>query len=199
MGPGMEHAILLRSVGPEVEQQMERVQLGLGFVAHVSYLLDIPTESSKKVSHCITSIILVTFGCGGATSENCSHFDVTDAAPGSCKMRVCKCSSNICQVKVHDEYICLLHQMVVTDKRVHTKYYFFYLKLRLDFTTFVITAPNSLSISVARTNNGVPINSNKNFNRVSARGQCLTDTFMVTNPGGQTPPTLCGDNTGQHS
>ncbi len=28
---------------------------------------------------------------------------------------------------------------------------------------------------------------------------CLTDTFEVTNPGGVTPPTICGTNTGEHS
>jgi hypothetical protein len=28
---------------------------------------------------------------------------------------------------------------------------------------------------------------------------CLTDTFSVTNPGGNAPPTICGINTGYHS
>ena len=29
-------------------------------------------------------------------------------------------------------------------------------------------------------------------------GACQTDTLTVTNPGGSTPPTICGYNTGQH-
>ncbi len=33
----------------------------------------------------------------------------------------------------------------------------------------------------------------------TTRTQCLTDTFSVTNPGGTTPPTICGANTGDHS
>ena len=29
--------------------------------------------------------------------------------------------------------------------------------------------------------------------------QCRTDTFSVTNPGGISPPTICGKNQGRHS
>ena len=29
--------------------------------------------------------------------------------------------------------------------------------------------------------------------------QCTKDTFSVTNPGGISPPTLCGNNDGKHS
>ena len=29
--------------------------------------------------------------------------------------------------------------------------------------------------------------------------QCLDDTFSVTNPGGISPPTICGKNQGRHS
>ena len=29
-------------------------------------------------------------------------------------------------------------------------------------------------------------------------GACQTDTLTVSNPGGATPPTICGYNTGQH-
>lgn len=71
-------------------------------------------------------------------------------------------------------------------------------QLRLDFNTFVITGPSTSSASVGRTQNGV-IGTNNAFQQVAAKGQCLTDTFMVTNPGGQTPPIICGTNTGDHS
>ncbi len=73
--------------------------------------------------------------------------------------------------------------------------HFCYLQLRLDFTNFVITGPQTSSISVVKTTKG----------EVDAAGvaqslasQCLTDTFSVTS-GGTTPPVICGTNTGEHS
>ena len=34
---------------------------------------------------------------------------------------------------------------------------------------------------------------------VALAGQCLTDTFTVTSPGGNAPPVICGTNSQQHS
>ena len=34
---------------------------------------------------------------------------------------------------------------------------------------------------------------------LSNGGQCLVDSFSVTNPSGPSPPTICGANTGEHS
>lgn len=34
---------------------------------------------------------------------------------------------------------------------------------------------------------------------VASFTQCLTDTFSVTSPGQNTPPSICGTNTGEHS
>ncbi len=34
---------------------------------------------------------------------------------------------------------------------------------------------------------------------VSNFGQCLTDTFSVSSPDGSNPPTICGNNNGEHS
>ena len=41
-------------------------------------------------------ILLVTLNCGGESSENCTYFDSsTTVAPGACKAKVCKCSTDI--------------------------------------------------------------------------------------------------------
>jgi hypothetical protein len=71
--------------------------------------------------------------------------------------------------------------------------------LRLDFETFVITGPSTGSDTQAvdgKAISGVLGNTGKDINRAS---KCLTDIFTVTNPGGNSPPTICGINSGQHS
>ena len=49
----------------------------------------------------------------------------------------------------------------------------------------VLTGPYGLSSTVAATDG-------------PRATDCGTDTFTVTNPGGATPPIICGYNTGQH-
>jgi len=42
-----------------------------------------------------------TLNCGGESSENCTYFDSsTTVAPGACKAKVCKCSTDICQIRL---------------------------------------------------------------------------------------------------
>lgn len=41
-----------------------------------------------------------TIGCGSTSSENCTYFEVSAAAQGPCNGRVCKCSTNICQMRL---------------------------------------------------------------------------------------------------
>merc|ERR1719220_1239772 len=42
-----------------------------------------------------------TLNCGGSTSENCTYFDSsTTVANGACKTEVCKCSTDICQIRL---------------------------------------------------------------------------------------------------
>jgi len=67
----------------------------------------------------------------------------------------------------------------------------------MDFNTFVITGPNTLTTSV-------------NFNiagsfsyaagiKVGYATQCQTDTFSMTGVPGAIPPVICGTNSGYHS
>ena len=57
---------------------------------------------------------VVTLGCGGTSSENCTYFEVSDPPAGACRSTFCK-TDNVCQVDFriierirlanHDEHI----------------------------------------------------------------------------------------------
>ena len=59
------------------------------------------------------------------------------------------------------------------------------LQSRLDFDVMVLAGPYGLSSPNAATDG-------------PRATDCGTDTMTVTNPGGWTPPVICGYNTGQH-
>jgi hypothetical protein len=74
-----------------------------------------------------------------------------------------------------------------------------FFQLRLDFESFVITGPSTGSNTEAvdgKATGGVAGGTGQDINRAS---KCLTDIFTVTNPGGTSPPAICGINTAQHS
>ena len=68
--------------------------------------------------------------------------------------------------------------------------------MRLDFSQFTITGPSTSTASVLKTLAGQAAGGMKN---VATATQCLTDTFSVTSPGGISPPSICGTNSGEHS
>ncbi|TRY77460.1 hypothetical protein TCAL_16983 [Tigriopus californicus] len=72
------------------------------------------------------------------------------------------------------------------------------MKLRLDFEMFVISGPSIISDSVGVTLNGAPVTTITKGVAVATASQCLTDRFSISNPGGQTPPVICGSNNGEH-
>ena len=55
----------------------------------------------------------VQIGCGGVARQNCTFFtSSTSVAAGSCGIKVCKCSSDICQVTMKD---IIVDDIVVND------------------------------------------------------------------------------------
>merc|ERR1712244_150891 len=58
-------------------------------------------------------------------------------------------------------------------------------KLRIDFDTMVLAGPQEMSTTISA-DDGARV------------GDCTYDTLTVSNPGGKSPPTICGYNTGQH-
>merc|ERR1712209_233047 len=105
-----------------------------------------------------------TLGCGGSSSENCTYFEVMNSAISGA------CSASICNVNSN---IC---------------------QLRLDFETFQITGPATVSVSVDKMLGGTTNTAGK---EVAITGQCLTDQFTIGNsPGGV--GVLCGTLTNDH-
>jgi len=101
--------------------------------------------------------------CGGGTiAENCTYFTSSSLTTGSsCSLTVCKCSSDVCQ-------------------------------LRLDYETFVLSNPvTATTITIGPTGAAAA-------GQGTRQGNCDTDSFGVTVPGGKSPPIICGTNTGQH-
>lgn len=70
-------------------------------------------------------------------------------------------------------------------------------QLRLDFSMFVINGPQTTSTADFKQVNGIPSTTAAAIS-ASLQGNCLTDAFTVTNPGGASPPVICGTNNGQH-
>ena len=44
--------------------------------------------------------ISVTLGCGGTSSENCTYFQSGGQEVGQCRLKICPCSDNICQLRL---------------------------------------------------------------------------------------------------
>jgi len=62
---------------------------------------------------------------------------------------------------------------------------------------FVISGPNTLSTIQTSNLFSTPVTAGGIAS--SAITQCLTDTFVVTAPGFNSPPAICGTNDNQHS
>ena len=43
-------------------------------------------------------VLYFSAGCGSTYAENCTYFEVNRASDGDCNSRICKVSSDICQV-----------------------------------------------------------------------------------------------------
>ncbi len=73
--------------------------------------------------------------------------------------------------------------------------------MRLDFATFTIAGPSTLTSSTAKLNKAGAVDQiTPGTQVVGPATQCLTDTFSVSNGGGGiNPPTICGTNSGEHS
>jgi len=71
-------------------------------------------------------------------------------------------------------------------------------QLRLDFETFNIAGPSSAdTITVATASNNV-LTDNGQGTASNLATVCLDDAFAVSNPGGQSPPVICGNNNDMH-
>ena len=44
-------------------------------------------------------------GCGASSSENCTYFEGSSLATGECTGKICKCSTDICQVITYTKVV----------------------------------------------------------------------------------------------
>ena len=95
----MEHVTQKKNALVKGELMMEVAHLDMGFAVYVS---------TKKINHksilcfIIKSNIFfskVSLGCGATISENNSYFVSSgSSSSGDCRLKVCQCNDNICQV-----------------------------------------------------------------------------------------------------
>ena len=68
---------------------------------YITYLFS--STSMKSNLSLLTLIIilhLVTLSCGGISSENCTYFQSSGQEVGQCRIKICPCSDNICQLRL---------------------------------------------------------------------------------------------------
>jgi len=111
-----------------------------------------------------------TIGCGGTSSENCTYFEVSSlTTTGPCKGRICKLSSDICQIRLD------FTTFVITGPSTSTV-----------STNYVV---NGHIFPSAGTNYAPQHKMNK-------QGECTTDIFVISDQ--QSVPEVCGTLTGEH-
>lgn len=123
-------------------------------------------------------------GCGSTSSENCTYFEVNGANSGACRAKICKCSSDICQVNIIFSSILYvnLNNCNIFDTQI-----------RLDFTNFQISGPSTLTLSIGKIVGGQVGTTGK---KVAQKTTCATDSFSVSNA--PNVPVVCGTLTGDH-
>ena len=82
----------------EVESNQGHVLEDMGCVAHVSLKLQSYVELKKEVL--MSESILVQKSCGDTSSENCTYFQSSGTEVGQCRLRICPCNDNICQLRL---------------------------------------------------------------------------------------------------
>jgi len=71
-------------------------------------------------------------------------------------------------------------------------------QLRLDFITFAILGPSTADVSVGKTLMGALDATNTAGMASTLESRCLDDVFAISNPGGPSPPKICGYNSDTH-
>jgi len=109
-----------------------------------------------------------TLHCGDKSSENNTYFESDGDEKGHCSVKICKNKPSIVQ-------------------------------LRLDFETFTIAGPSiTVTDTVQTASNNVVAVPGATATASNYQSQCLTDSFAVSNPGGHSPPVICGSNNDYH-
>ena len=94
---------------------------------------------------------------------------------------------NVRQIFVRYDVVWVFFYLVEKKNNIH-------FQMRLDFNSFVISGPSTISLSIAKALNGV-LNT-ASGKKVSQKSTCATDSFSVSNS--PNVPNLCGTLSGDH-
>jgi len=163
------------------------------------------TESSSRDKKVLSVFNIVTFpnsACGASSGYNGTCYTASECTTqGGTASGTCASSFGVCCVfnlacggstTQNNSYAIITEYSTSSDKdpcsyticRQNTDI----CKLRIDFDTMVLADPYTTTTltAAAEVANGPRV------------GDCIYDTLTITNPGGSSPPIICGYNTGQH-
>merc|ERR1711913_149815 len=163
-------------------------------------------DDQERSAKSLSVFNVVTFpnsACGASngyngtcyTSSECSSLGGTASGTCASSFGVCCVFSIACggSSSANNSYAVISSYSTSTDKDPCT--YTFcktnsdVCKLSIDFDTMVLTAPSGMT---------TPVTTASALADSITVGDCTVDSLTVSNPGGVTPPTICGYNTGQH-
>ena len=103
-------------------------------------------------------LIIVQRSCGDTSSENCTYFQSSGTEVGQCRLKVCPCSDNICQLRL-DFQTFVINQPKTTATSVahvsHVAAKLLYDKLQCQTDIFSVTSPgNPAPPVICGTNSG---------------------------------------------
>ena len=94
----MEHATQKKNALAKEVLMMEVAHLDMGFVVYVSTKNNLLGILNLKI-YLYFFFFKVSLGCGATISENNSYFVSSgSSSSGDCRLKVCQCNDDICQV-----------------------------------------------------------------------------------------------------
>ena len=114
--------------------------------------------------------------CGQSSSENCTYFQSNGAEIGQCRIKICPCSDNICQLRL--DFQTFVINQPKTSKFIQYKW------IEQNEYDWLSAAETVIKLKEKMFADSL---------------QCQTDQFSVTSPGNNGPPVICGTNSGEHS
>eukprot|EP00093_Oithona_nana_P004330 04330.XXX_134142_132652_1 [CDS] Oithona nana genome sequencing. len=94
-------------------------------------------------------------GCGAEASENCTYFQSSGTETGQCRLKICPCSDNICQLRLDFQTFVINQPKITAESVQKINTQMFYDKLQCQTDQFSVTAPgNPAPPVICGTNSG---------------------------------------------
>ena len=121
------------------------------FAAPVSTYLT-PDIQSSFFKDCYISVQL---NCGQSSSENCTYFQSSGSEVGQCRIKICPCSDNICQLRLDFQNFVINQPKTTVEsvQKINSKLFYDLGQCQTDL--FTVTAPgNTAPPGICGTNSG---------------------------------------------